>query len=360
MDAFVSIGRVLIAIVGIGFLILVHELGHFLAAKAFGMRAEKFYIGFPPAFFKRKRGETEYGIGYVPLGGYVKITGMTREEEVPAEVVSRAYFSKPTWQRVVVVSAGAAMNVLLAFMLFGVYYWQFVPDFVNTNTVSMVQEDSGASAAGLEPGDRILAIDDVSTADPEVLRDQLQSLPDEDVTLLIERGDEQMLVQAHIGRQEDTGNGLLGVVFEGRQVGTLEIPLGRAAYHAAQDIPLITREVFFVLRDLFTQEGLEQVSTPIGIVAVSSETIQLGWGIYIRVLGFISLQLAILNLLPLLPLDGGHVMMNLIEKIKGSPVRREIYERISAVGIILFAALFLIALMNDFQRLIGPGFGLEP
>lgn len=360
MDTLVTISHILVAIVGIGVLIFVHELGHFLAAKGFGMRAEKFYIGFPPAFLKRKRGETEYGIGYIPLGGYVKITGMSRDEDVPEKVVKRAYFSKPIWQRVVVVSAGAAMNFLLAFMLFFMFYWQFYPDVVATNTVAEVVVDSGAAQAGLEPGDRVLAIDDVATDDPEVLSEELQSRPDQDARLLIERDGEQMPVIAHIGVQEETGKGLLGVRFQPEQVGTLDVRFDQAVYHAARDVPYMTRALFLVLKDLFSQEGLEQVSTPIGIVAVSSETIELGWGIYLRVLGFISLQLAILNLLPLLPLDGGHVMMNLVEKIKGSPVRREVYERISAVGIILFAVLFVIALMNDFQRIMGPGFGLEP
>lgn len=351
---------ILISIIGIGLLIFVHELGHFLAAKAFGMRAEKFYIGFPPAIVSKKMGETEYGIGFIPLGGYVKITGMTREEDVPDEAVDRAYYSKPTWQRIVVVSAGAAMNLVLAFLLFFIFYWQFIPDIENTNTVSLVQEGSGAAEAGLQPDDKLLAIDGVATADPVVLRDQLQSRPDEEVTLLIERDGEQILVNAHIGVQEETGKGLLGVGFHGQQVGTLEIPLSEAVSNAAGDIPFITREVFTVLKELFTENGLDQIASPIGIVAISSETIKLGWGIYIRVLGFISLQLAILNLLPLLPLDGGHVVMNLVEKLKGSPVRKQVYEKISAVGLIIFVTLFVIALMNDVERLMGPGFGLEP
>lgn len=355
-----SITRIIVAIVGIGFLILVHESGHFLAAKAFGMRAEKFYIGFPPAIIKRKWGETEYGVGYVPLGGYVKITGMTREEQVPEDVVGRAYFSKPVWQRVVVVSAGALMNVLFAFLLFFIYYWHYVPDFVDTNTISAIQVDSGADRAGLEPGDKILAIDQVESDDPLVLRDQLQSRPDEDATFLIERNGDRFVVRARISRNEDTGDGQLGVYFQKDQVGTLQLPVTEAVTHAARDIPAITRELFVVLKGLFTQEGLEQISTPIGIVAASSETIKLGWGLYIFVLGFISLQLAILNLLPLLPLDGGYVMMNLVEKFKGSPVRKEVYERISAVGLIFFAVLFVIALMNDFQRIIQHGFELSP
>jgi regulator of sigma E protease len=349
-----------IAILGVGLLIFVHELGHFLAARAFGMHVQKFYIGFPPALARKKKGETEYGIGFIPLGGYVKISGMTREEEVPPGVEDRAFFARPVWQRVIVVSAGAAMNLLLAFVLFFAFYWQAVPRFENTNTIALVQAGSGAEAAGLMPGDRLLGVDDVISDQPEVLRDELLSRPEQQVTLLIERNGDRRTVDAVIGRQEETGDGILGVAFDRVQTGTMDISLPQAVRHAAGDIPLITREVFVVLKNLFSEEGVKDISTPIGIVAFSSETIKLGWGVFARVMGFISLQLAILNLLPLLPLDGGHLVFNLAESVKGSPVRRETYEKVSAVGIAIFIIFFMIALMNDIQRLLGPGFKLEP
>lgn len=351
---------ILIAIIGIGMLIFIHELGHFLAAKAFGMRAEKFYIGFPPAAVKKKIGETEYGIGFIPMGGYVKISGMNREEEVPEEFISRAYYSKPVWQRIVVISAGAAMNVLLAFLLFFIFYWQALPEFESTTTIATVQEDSGASRAGLEAGDKLLGVNEIISDDPDAIRSQLQDHPDQQVKLLIERDGEQVTINAGMGRNQETNQGQLGIAFDAQQVGTMDISAADAARHSATDIPLITKEVFVVLKNLFVEEGLEEIATPIGIVAYSSETIKLGWGIYIRVLGFISLQLAILNMLPLLPLDGGHIMFIMIEKIRGSPVKKEVYEKISAVGVAFFIVLFVIALMNDVQRLLGPGFTIEP
>ncbi|MDA8167656.1 MAG: site-2 protease family protein, partial [Actinomycetota bacterium] len=114
-------------------------------------------------------------------------------------------------------------------------------------------------------------------------------------------------------------------------------------------------------KNLFvSQQSRSELSSPIGIVAISSQTIKLGWGVYIRVLGFISLQLAIFNLLPLLPLDGGHVLFNVLEKIKGSPIKKETFERVSVVGLGLFAILFIMGLVNDIQRLLGPGFGIGP
>ncbi|RJQ44184.1 MAG: RIP metalloprotease [Gaiellales bacterium] len=366
----------LIAILGLSLLIFVHELGHFLSAKAFGMRAEKFYIGFPPAAVKKKIGETEYGIGVVPLGGYVKISGMTREEELPEDVVPRAYYSRPIWQRVITIAAGSAMNVLLAMILFVIFWMQGVPEIEGTTVVAAVQEDSGASRAGLEPGDEILAVDSLEAgSDLEGFRTYLREHPDTAVTLTVERDGQRLTLPATIGStgggflgvifpatvgaNEEARDGLLGVVFDARQTGTTAVPFTSALEHALDDTVMITGLIFAAFRELFASGG-EELASPIGIVAFSSETIKLGWEVYLRVLGFISIQLAILNMLPLLPLDGGHVLFNIIEKVRGRPVNREAFERISFVGLMLFVIIFVIGFMNDIERLVGPGFRLEP
>lgn len=350
----------LIAILGLSLLIFVHELGHFVSAKIFGMRAEKFYIGFPPAAVKKRVGETEYGIGFVPLGGYVKISGMTREEELPEEVVPRAYYSKPIWQRIVTISAGAGMNLLLAFLLFLVFWAQDVPQVEGTNVINAVQEDTGASRAGLQPGDVIVSVDGIDAAsDFEGLRTYLRDNPDTEVTLTIERDGQRLVVPATIGVNQETGDGLLGVLFEGRQVGTISMSLPEAFRHALDDMVSITSLVFVAFKNLFSSGG-EELASPIGIVGFTAQTVELGWQVYLRVLGFISIQLAILNMLPLLPLDGGHVLFNLIEKVRGKPVNREAFERISFVGLMLFVIIFVIGFMNDIQRLLGPGFELQP
>ncbi len=352
---------IFISIVGIGLLILFHESGHFLAAKAFGMKAEKFYLGFPPALVKRKMGETEYGVGFIPLGGYVKIMGMTREEEIPAGEEQRAYYSQPVWQRIMTIAAGPLMNVFLAGLLFFVFYYQGVPNYRPNTTVAQVVSGSGAQNAGIRPGDKILAVDGVKSGDPEAMRTFLQQHPEQKVTVAIERGGRQMVLKATVGRNPgDASQGQLGIGFGEDLAGTLPMPVFQAGKDAVSDLGFITKEVFIAIKNIFiSEQGRSQLSSPIGIVAVSSETISLGWGIYIRVLGLISLQLAIFNLLPLLPLDGGHVLFNLIEKIKGSPIRRETFERVSIIGLTLFAFLFIMGLMNDIQKLLGHGFGLN-
>ncbi len=349
-----------IAIVGIGLLILIHESGHFLAAKAFGMKAEKFYLGFPPAAIKKKMGETEYGVGVIPLGGYVKIMGMTREEEVAEGEEDRAYFARPVWQRVITISAGPAMNVLLAAILFFVFYYQGAPNYQPNNTIASIVKGSAAAQTGLQPGDKIISING-SSAGALAFRNMLRSMPDQKVTIIVARKGEQKTYMPTLGRDpNDPSKGFLGIGFGQDLVGTLNFSIGTSLKNAVLDVGSMTKEVFIAIKNLFiSEQSRSQLTSPIGIVAISSQTISLGWGVYLRVLGFISLQLAILNLLPLLPLDGGHVLFNLLEKIKGSPIRRETFERVSFIGLALFAGLFILGLVNDVQRLLGPGFSIK-
>jgi len=146
-----------LAFVGFAVLIVLHELGHFTAAKAVGMRVERFALFFPPLIARVRRGETEYAVGAIPLGGYVKITGMTPAEEVPPEHRHRAYFRQPVWKRVVVIAAGPVVNLVLAFLIFwGVYAIQGVP----SGEVNVDQVERGSPAAGqLRAGDLLLSVD---------------------------------------------------------------------------------------------------------------------------------------------------------------------------------------------------------
>src|ERR1700722_19872343 len=152
----------LLTVLGITALVVLHELGHFVAAKAVGMRVERFSLFFGPMLVKRKWGETEYGIGPIPLGGYVKITGMNPNEEIPPEIVGRAYYNQPVWKRVVTILAGPAVNILIAFVI----VWALLlssgqQTVVATTTVATVEQASPAAAV-LKPGDVVVSVDGVS------------------------------------------------------------------------------------------------------------------------------------------------------------------------------------------------------
>src|ERR671911_972708 len=159
----------LLAFLGFAVLIILHEAGHFFAAKAVGMRVERFALFFPPLIAKRKRGETEYAIGSIPLGGYVKITGMNPAEDIPPEHAHRAYYRQPVWKRVVVIAAGPAVNIAIAFALLAGIYWANGTEEPPSRVASV---NAGSPAAAvLKPGDELVAVDG-KRPEGETLRDQ--------------------------------------------------------------------------------------------------------------------------------------------------------------------------------------------
>src|SRR5262245_38767048 len=160
-----------LAFVGFAALIILHELGHFAAAKAVGMRVERFSLFFPPLLGKIRRGETEYAIGSIPLGGYVKISGMNPHEELPPEVVPRAYYRQPVWKRIVVIGAGPAVNLIIAFVILWALFWA---DGVQRTDIGVNAVERGSPAAQvLRPGDLILSIDGAPGFAPNQSNDEI-------------------------------------------------------------------------------------------------------------------------------------------------------------------------------------------
>ena len=397
-----------IAILGLALLILIHEAGHFFASLAVGLRPRKFYVGFPPALVKTKRRGIEYGIGTIPLGGFVSIPGMHRpvphdaerrferaveenpalagsvdrvkralvgddlqaslgtlddfEQELrtrklsPAAMASAekgltelrdglgpdAYWKAATWKRLVAIAAGPAANILLAIVLFTFLF--MTGSGKATRTVAEVVPDSPAAEIGLRPGDRLIQIDDrvVTASDiPEVISGS-EGAP---LVLTVVRGGEEVILGPVSARPiEDVYR--LGFGLEGVGLGPIE-----AVERAFEVTGIISREIVFSLGRLVTGEGRENVSSPIGITQASSDAVERGAENYLWVLGLISLSLALLNLLPLLPLDGGHILFSLIEGARGRFLKREIYERVSVVGLGLVLLLFFVGLSNDIGRL---------
>jgi regulator of sigma E protease len=397
-----------ISILGLGLLILVHEAGHFFASLAVGLRPRKFYIGFPPALVKMKRRGIEYGIGTIPLGGFVSIPGMHRpvphdaerrfdraveedpglagavdrvkrallgdnlgaalgtldelEQELSARKLSPAstasaqkgltelrdglgpdaYWKAATWKRLIAIAAGPGANILLAIVLFAVLF--MTGSGKATRTIAEVVPDSPAAEIGLQPGDRLIAINGktVTASDiPEVISGS-EGAP---LTLRIIRSREEVVLGPVSARPiEDVYR--LGFGLQGVGLGPVE-----AVGRAFEVTGLISKEIVFSLGRLVTGEGRENVASPIGITQASSDAVERGAENYLFVLGLISLSLALLNLLPLLPLDGGHILFSLIEGARGRFLKREIYERVSVVGLGLVLLLFFVGLSNDIGRL---------
>ena len=374
---------ILVAAVGIGFLILAHEFGHFVVAKATGMRVEEFSVGFGRYLWSRRVGETIYGVSLVPLGGYVRVTGMHEEEfrerveaaeegrrsasrdpesrltgrsaisdeEVAATPLERRYYSHPVWQRLLFIVAGVSMNVVVAFvfLIFVGLQGYFQPNLV----VERVEPGSAAATAGIEVGDRVVSLAGVKATDWADVQEAIWTRPGERVVVVVERAGTTLDLEAVLGTRQD-GGGILGVAPGGEMVnpGALE-----SASFAFNQTGELFRMTFTGIKMMFTGDapvtGSEGLAGPVGIVSVSSAAFRGGY--FLSFLAFISVQLAILNMLPLLPLDGGHVLFSLIEKGMGRAVSLRTFERVSAVGISLFLLLLLVATSNDISRVFGGG-----
>jgi regulator of sigma E protease len=401
---------VLIAILGLALLILVHEAGHFFTARAVGMRPRRFYIGFPPPLVRVRRNGIEYGIGAIPLGGYVKIPGMHRpaasdvevhfrrplaeapqivgavervkrelaagdlagaRAELPVleEAVGRAtmsdearraaerglqevgdglaedaYWRQRTWKRIAVILAGPATNLLFAVALFAVLF--LVGGGKATSTVDDVLPNRPAAAIGLQPGDRIVTVNGVRVT-PRTISTRIAASRGRPVTVVVQRNG-RLVTLGPVQPQEIDGAWRLGFVLRGEQLGA-----GEATWQSVKLTGIVTREIGRSIARLVHGEGRKDISSPVGIVEGSRTALEQGLESYLWVLGLISLSLALMNLLPLLPLDGGHIAFSIIERLRGRAVGREVYERVSVIGIALVLFLFFIGLSNDLNRLGG-------
>jgi len=355
-----------LAFAGFAVLIILHEAGHFAAAKAVGMRVERFYLFFPPKVVSFRRGETEYGVGAIPLGGFVKITGMNPEEELEPEIAPRAYYNQPVWKRIVVIAAGPAVNLVIAFVL--LFFLAFgAPDLDRPPTNEVVNVSPGSPAAAvLEPGDRLLAVDG-RRGGAEALRDQIATHEcagkqtdgcrvAEPVTLTVLRDGRELTVRATPEYSAEAERPLLGFEYGTHQ---LDPSVPGAAGWALEGMWSVTSQTVSIVARIFNAEQREQISGIVGSYEVTRQSFEFDTRRALFVLALISLSLAVINLFPFLPLDGGHIFWSVVEKIRGRPVSFRVMERASVVGFMLVAVLFVIGLSNDIDRLTGEGFNLR-
>jgi regulator of sigma E protease len=350
-------------LLGFSLLIILHEGGHYLAAKATGMRVERFFLFFGPTLWSFKRGETEYGIKSIPLGGYVKITGMNPEEEIAEEIADRAYYRQPVWKRIVVIAAGPAVNIVLAFLIFFFVFWTSAQ---RTNeTVGEVLPNTPAAAAGLQSGDRVVAVDGRSFAGAGLTerlegftrqvaahdcaggnRDGCTAATPADLT--IERDGERRTVEVRPEYDVAAKRALVGFRYGTEPV---DIGVGGSATESLDRMWLVVSRTGEIFSRIFESEQRKQISGIVGVSDAANQTIDEDALLAVVLLGLVSLSLGIINLLPFLPLDGGHIFWSLVEKVRGRPVSLRVMERATVVGFALVAVLFFIGLSNDVGRI---------
>ncbi len=353
----------LLAFVGFALLVILHELGHFALAKSVGMRVERFSLFFPPTLLRKKVGETEYALGAIPAGGYVKISGMNPDEKLPDEVRTRAYYSQAVWKRIVVIAAGPAMNLILAFLLLLLFFWAVGPQS-GSNEIAAIER--GYPAAGeLKPGDRLLAVDGKRGSPAELSREiQEHRCPGrqvdgcraaEPVTLLIERDGRRIRRELRPVYDGDLGRTRVGFGFAATGPRTA-LPAGEAFDVTADRFWFIARETASLPLRVFDRQKREEITGVVGAYETTRQTILADPADVVVILAIISLSLAIVNLFPFLPLDGGHIFWAVVEKLRRRPVSFDVMERAGVLGFLLVIGLFMLGLSNDIDRLSGEGF----
>jgi len=395
-----------VVVVGLVLLVFIHELGHFAMARAVGIRPRSFYIGFPPAIFKFRRNGIEYGIGAIPLGGMVRIPGMNRlagkdvaafmapavsEDAGLADTVQRirdlvdaedyagarevipelrtevesasltpgarksaaralreldegtgtdAYWRQPAWRRIAVIFAGPAANILAAFVIFFAVYATGAPSQNASTKVGEVESGMPAAIAGLRPGDRVVAVDGRATSTFEKVSARIRASHGSPITITVRRGGSTVT----LGPEKTVKSGNRWIWGFVPAADTVAYSPGHSVRLAAAACWSVVSGTVQAFTSLFGSHRQGQLVSTVGIVKISNAALKVSFNWYLQILAFVSLSLALLNLLPILPLDGGHILFTMIETIRRRALAREVYERVSMVGFALILLMWVIAL----------------
>ncbi len=355
------------AVILFGLLIFFHELGHFVLAKLVGVKVLKFSLGFGPKLIGRKIGETEYQISAIPLGGYVKPLGEEVGEEISEEDKTRAFNYQPVWKRMAIVVAGPVFNLVLAYIIFVVFLgFQLpvaIPDLDSiTTTIDSVQEGSPAEASGLKTDDTIIAINGEKVRDWTEMSEILKKNPGKELTLGVRRGEkvfdvsitpEPVKIKDEGGEEATVGR--IGVSKKMKATIIQSDSIFEAPFKGVQAVYEWCVLTLKVVVKLFTGSlSAKQVGGPILIVDAAAKAASVGIFTYFNFIAIISINLAILNLLPVPVLDGGHVMFLTYEKLRGKPLSDRIMMAANKVGMTLLLMLILFVFYNDTMRIVVP------
>jgi len=348
-------------IVCLGILIFVHELGHFLFAKLFKVRVLKFSLGFGPKIYSKKIGETEYQISALPLGGFVKMFGENPDEQKDSKSDKDASFAhKTVWQRFLIVLAGPVFNLVFTVVLFFLlFFFKGLPDAHDTTKIGVITENSPAAAVGMMVNDTILAINDHATEKWQDVVDSVKNSRGEEVTFLVLRGTEE--VSFDVTPAILPVKNLFGEVEEERYLVGIQmapdifyVPTGMAgAFSAAyQQTWMYIKFTGLSFKKLAQRVvPVSELGGPILIAQIAGKRMQDGLADFIFFMGLISVNLGLLNLLPIPVLDGGHLMFLSIEAIRRKPMSEKMQIYAQQVGIAFLGILMIFVFYNDLARI---------
>lgn len=351
---------VLATIIVLGVLIFIHEFGHFLLAKICGVRVDAFSLGFPPKVLHKQVGETDYRLSIIPLGGYVKLLGENPNDEVPPELEHRSFLHHSLWHRFLIVLAGPAFNFLFAVLaLFLVFACAGIPYL--TTEIGEVTAGAPAARAGLQKGDKILAVAGQAVSRWNELSPKIKKHGESPLTLEVKRGEQVLQVRLVPERMEvpDIFGKKVSTVLIGirpsedlgvDRVGILGALKEGTTYSLS--IAWITLESIYKL--LAREVPLKTLGGPIFIAQIAGKQAEAGATYLIQFMAVLSVNLAMLNLLPIPILDGGHLVFIIWEAVRGKPVPVKHREMAQALGLMLILALMALVLYQDILRLLAP------
>ena len=353
---------------GLLFIILIHEAGHYLVARAYGFKVEEYFVGFGPKIWSFRRNDIEYGVKALPLGGYVKIAGMNPYEPVPPEDLHRSYGAKPIRQRALVILAGPGSHFVVAAILFASWLFFFGDPRTPTPYITSVEttlngQVGPASAAGIEPGDRIVGVGDISDPTRDELLAYTTAHVNEPVEFTVERGGGTITMV--ITPEPDTiggeSIGRIGVTLGPAKMGPVAALVGgvkEVGNAISESIHQITRVfgpsgIGRVFTLLFTdaQRGTQDPTSVVGIGQAVGQTGSSGdWGAVLYFLAFVTVFIGLINLLPLPPFDGGHLAVLLIEKVRGRALDMRKLIPVSAIVMSFFVVFVLATILLDLTK----------
>ncbi len=357
---------IIIFFIILALLIVSHEFGHFIVAKKLGIRVDEFGLGFPPKILSFKYGETLYTFNSVPFGGFVKIFGEEpNEESINGPDSARSMFNKPKAVQAAVLAAGVTFNILLAWLLLSLGFMIGLPTPVDGAPagakvenvkllITNVLSDSPAAKAGLKAGDEIVSLDETTSLTPEIVQAFIAKYDQRAVKLSYRRGEN--LAEAEVTPMVE-GNQVARIGIAMDEVGILRLPLFRALWAGATLTAHLVvgtaAALFDFIRTIFVGGGvaLSQITGPVGLIALVGDASSLGFIYLLTFTAFISINLAIINLIPFPALDGGRLLFLLIEKLKGSPIKPKVANTLNYFGFALLIFLMLAVTYSDVLKL---------
>ena len=343
-------------IIVLGVLIFFHEFGHFLIARLFGVGVEKFSLGFGPRLIGKKIGRTDYRISAIPLGGYVKMIGEEPDAEVSPEDLSISFTHKHVLKRMCIVAAGPIFNILLAVLIFFGIFW-VSGAMILKPSVGEVRDASPALSAGLKAGDLITAIDKVAVTSWEDMTEIIGASNGKTLEIAVRRGDSEKrfrvtpeLVPAKNLFGEEIERFIIGISASG-DVYTRDLNLFQALGESLKQTYTIVELMVIIIGKLISGDiSADTIGGPIMIAKMAGDQAKAGISNLIFFIALISVNLAIINLVPIPILDGGHLLFFLIELIKGRPVNLKIREVAQQIGLFIILLLVILVFYNDIFR----------